>query len=328
MCWEGKYGTLEAMIHIFIINPVAGEGRTKKGLLCRIQKAADEMGICYQIHITKKRGDAEQICRECCSQKREQNETFRFYAVGGDGTLGEVINGIAGCDFAQAAVIPAGTGNDFVRNFYRQEKRKENPFLDIPSQIRGRTGKIDVIRFGDRYAVNMINIGADCSVVAQAERMRGFPLMGRGLAYAMGILKAAAGPLGVFLCLDTDQGERFQGTWLLAAIGNGGYCGGGFRGIPDADPGDGQMNVSLVKMTVRLRFLSLLPNYKKGTYRQSALGKKIAVYGKCRRVRLCPKTPVLASVDGELQWIGETIFEILPGAVSFSFPEKADFIPE
>ena len=88
----------------------------------------------------------------------ESSERLRFYACGGDGTLGEVVNGAAGQVNAEVGLIPIGTGNDFVRNF-----ADAGDFFDIEAQVMGEARAIDLIKCNDRYGINVVNVGFDCA---------------------------------------------------------------------------------------------------------------------------------------------------------------------
>ena len=107
------------MKHIFIVNPAAGKGKTLPAMLQRITYACKEHEVDYEIYHTATVGDATRYVAKKC---RDNPDTeFRFYACGGDGTMNEVANGIVGMENAQLAVVPKGTGNDFVKIFSSPE---------------------------------------------------------------------------------------------------------------------------------------------------------------------------------------------------------------
>ena len=148
------------MKHIFILNPAAGKGTAEAKILPGILAAAKSADIDYEIHRTINAGDACRFVQNRCLSEAER--ALRFYAVGGDGTLNEVINGAYGFVNAEIGLIPAGTGNDFPRIFKHPEY-----FSDISKQLTGQAHTIDLIRYNDRYLINMMNIGLDCAVVAK-----------------------------------------------------------------------------------------------------------------------------------------------------------------
>ena len=102
------------MQHYFLINPAAGKGNLYRHLDGEIRTYCDQKEIDYEIYYTKGVGDAEDYIRRACEKNGGE---LRFFACGGDGTLNEAANGVAGFNHASVGVIPTGTGNDFVRNF-------------------------------------------------------------------------------------------------------------------------------------------------------------------------------------------------------------------
>ena len=305
------------MKHIFIVNPAAGKGNAKD-FIEQIHQAAEKEKCQYEIYHTTCRGDARLYARKKCEEERKlSGDGLRFYVLGGDGSLNEVVNGIYGFDFAELAVIPVGTGNDFVRNF-------ENgmDFFDIRKQINGNARHIDLIQYHDQYAVNMVNIGLDCEVVMETERLRGKPLMGNSTAYLVGIIKVLCRKMGINLDIQTGPEESWPEEVLLVAIANGRYCGGGFQGVPTASLEDGLLDVSAVKRVGRRSFFALIGKYRKGTHLNTRLGKRIVKCVQCETVTIKPDgEKMMVSVDGEILFLPETTFQIKKQAVRFSFPK-------
>ena len=101
------------MKHVFIVNPKAG----KKDQRARIYEMADALrdrhGLDCAVMLTDRPGGATDMARSLA----ESGEAVRIYACGGDGTMHEVANGIAGFSNAAMSCIPTGTGNDFLKNF-------------------------------------------------------------------------------------------------------------------------------------------------------------------------------------------------------------------
>ena len=153
------------MKHIFVINPAAGKGKNLPTLLASITYACEDLKVEYDVYHTQAAGDATTYVSETCKQNPDKK--FRFYACGGDGTLSEVLNGAVGNDNAEIAVIPAGTGNDFVKTFRHPEY-----FTAIQKQVLGTAEKIDLLKYNDRYSLNIINVGFDCDVVVKVAEIK------------------------------------------------------------------------------------------------------------------------------------------------------------
>ncbi|MBQ4091865.1 MAG: acylglycerol kinase family protein, partial [Firmicutes bacterium] len=139
------------MKHVFILNPVAGTEKTRKGIEERIKAAAQKLGAAYEIYITKAADDATAYITS-------YNETVdaRFYAIGGDGTLNEVVNGILQRKgYSELGVIPCGTGNDFARVF-----PNKTALFDMEKQIQAKAVPTDAYRTdAGLCGINMVNIG-------------------------------------------------------------------------------------------------------------------------------------------------------------------------
>lgn len=303
------------MEHIFIMNPSAGQGKAKK-LIPAIESALEEAGYAYRIYTTKAAGDAERFVRESC----EEGKTVRFYVCGGDGSFHEAVNGAKGFPQAEIGLIPEGTGNDFIRNFGRK-----NDFMDILSQVEGESMPCDVIDINGRYVVNMANIGFDCEVVVKAGEWKKKPLISGPVAYLMGIAAMFAKPMGSRMAFRWMDGTTMTGKFLLCTIANGSFCGGGFCSSPQAALDDGRMDVGIVNMISKRKFVRLLPKYKAGTYLDTKVGQEKVIYEKCRKLELAVSQPTNISIDGEISQFTYLKAEMVPRAFRFILPKGLEF---
>lgn len=307
------------MKHIFILNPAAGKGTAEREVLPKILKAVKEANVSYEIHRTMNVGDAEHFSRNRCIEL--PNDALRFYAVGGDGTLNEVGNGIVGFAHAELAFLPAGSGNDFARVFTNQRY-----FSDVARQIQGRAKSIDLLRYNDRYCVNMINIGLDCEVVDEVVTLKKMTPLSGSMAYLGGIAVVFLGNRGFELSLTMEDGSTSNGEYTLVAIGNGAYCGGGFKGATNALIDDGLLDINIVKKLSRFAFISLLPHYKKGTHLEQKMAKKFISYHQSHTITIRPVgiETIKICVDGEIEFAREIEVTVVPNAIRFSVPEGCE----
>jgi len=299
------------MKHIFIINPAAGSGEAEKKILPEIRKVAQASGIEYELHTTL--SAVETV--EYAMRQAEKVEDTRFYACGGDGTLNNVLNGIIGFQNAQLAYIPCGTGNDFARSFAEKEY-----FLDIKRQIDGNPIYIDAIRFNQAYAINMFNIGVDCDVVVEVEKLKKIPLLKGSPAYAVGAVQVLSRGKTYRMRLEFDDGTFVDEELFLVAVGNGRYCGGGFKSAPYASLSDGLIDVCVIRPIKGFKIVSLLAKYRKGTHVEHPMAAPYVLYKKCKRLSLTTAESMMVSTDGELMDFETLEFEIVPNAISFSVP--------
>lgn len=321
------------MKHIFIMNPAAGKGKAGKVFLPKIIETSKRMGVDYEIHRTIAPGDAQHFVSGRCEAGEagmEATETLRFYACGGDGTFNEVANGAYGYDNVEIAMIPAGTGNDFPKNFSNVKY-----FEDIERQILGEARAIDIIRYVEteednptepnvRYGINMFNIGLDCNVADKVAEIKSYPFVPGPLAYGLGVGIILGKKEGVSLEIKFDDGEIHNGDIMLVDIGNGCYCGGGFKGVPNANVEDGLIDVSIIDNISRRTFLSLIGKYRKGTHLEDPATSGIVYYRKCKSLTISSNDKIKLCTDGEVSMVGQTTFEIIPRGIIFSIPQGCE----
>lgn len=302
---------IQKMKHYFIINPKAGHGKGRD-LIPKIQKEIENRGISYCIHMTRYPGDGEVFIRE----KAKNGRTARFYVCGGDGTLHEAINGAYGFSNASVGLIPTGTGNDFVKNF-----SPKDAFFDMEAQMNGTEIPIDLIRVNDRLAVNMINIGFDCEVAAEASKLKRYPFVRGPLAYWIGLCKRFCGPMGNEMVIFQGDDVIVSGEFLLCTVANGSFCGGAFRSSPYAKIDDGLMDFGVIRNFPRLKLLKMLPSYQNGTYLEKMKEDKGVYFKQCKNLTVHTRTPLFASVDGQIVSFSRLDIKIEKRAAKFIIPK-------
>lgn len=300
------------MKHVFIINPIAGNGIGKDGLLDRINAAAGNAGIDYKIYISRAVGDAEAFTRAVASKGGH----VRFYACGGDGTFSEVVNGAIRYQNAEVTMVPSGNGNDFPRSFQNSAQ-----FCDIARQIRGTLRPIDAIKYNDRYCINMLNMGFDCAVVANMEKWRKHSLFSGSMFYGISVARTLASLPTENMMVKLDNGEEFSGKFLLVAVGNGAYYGGGYHATPLASLDDGLMEVNLISPVGRVTFIKLVGDYKAGKIYDNPSVKDKLIYRRCTSMTLTPTKETNLCVDGEIERVsGDINIEVCHKAVRLTVP--------
>ncbi|MBR6682630.1 MAG: hypothetical protein IKL40_06570 [Clostridia bacterium] len=296
------------MRNIHILNPAAGMTKAKVN--------ASE-GI--EIYETKGPHDVERFIQDVC--KEDTNVHFTVY--GGDGSLSEAVNGImaAGEEAAKnvvLSVIPRGTGNDFVRNF-----SADNVY----------EGKVDLIKCNDRYCINMLNIGFDCDVVDETDKVKKFFLTRGSLGYIFGVIKVFFRKFGKSFEVEmtTKDGEKIskKGEFMLTTIANGQFCGGGFRSNPAADLFDGYFDAMVVNKLNRATFVRLIADYRKGGHIDTGnvlptkKYEKLLTYAQCTEMKV--KNITRLCIDGEMYYTNEINVSIVPSAINIKMPVEALF---
>lgn len=308
----------EPMKHIFILNPAAGKGDWSGRLRAEIVEEFAANGGSYEIHITRAGGEATSFVRGVCEGAGE--EELRFYACGGDGTLCEVVNGAVGHSRASVASVPCGSGNDFVRNFGREESfRRLGRLVQAPARV------IDLLRFsGGAYGINMCNVGFDAGVALNMTRFKALPLVSGQMAYNIALLYGLLHKMHSRLRITLESGEVLEDDFLLACVGNGGYCGGGYYSAPLAEVSDGLLDLCAVKKVPRLKLLSLIKAYKAGRHLNIPAFAPYVVYRRCTRVEIISAQPFALCIDGEVTLGTSVAIELAAGALRFAVPEGAD----
>ncbi|HEX6308768.1 MAG TPA: diacylglycerol kinase family protein [Longimicrobiales bacterium] len=247
--------------------------------------AVRSAGARVAVRRTVGRGDARRLARSAALAGWDV-----VVAAGGDGTVNEVVNGLARAGTAAAlAVVPLGTANDFARGLGIPE--------DIDEALRlaafGRSTCVDVARVNRRCFINVSTggFGADISQGAGRELKR----YAGGLAY---VVRGVRGLLefrlrrGVFRV----NGEVVHsGSYVFFAVGNARQTGGGTPVAPLADVDDGCLDVMLVRGVSRLKFIGLLPRLRRGTHLKSP----DVSYYRARRFEVETDGDVVVNADGE-----------------------------
>lgn len=234
----------------FIVNPVAGAGKANS-LLPRIKEIMKESGVDYDIYETRKPRDAIESARIAAKEGYDI-----VVAVGGDGTVNEVLNGIVGTK-ATLAVIHGGKGNDFATavNMPTEVNSACKALLD--ANIRS----IDLGKVMDRYFINSVGIGFDAAV-AERVNMGVKPFKGVS-AYIYAVLEMLITYQTTDMEVDLGDGV-FTCHPTLVAVGIGQAYGGGMRILPDAIQDDGLFDVCILDKMKKPLMLYHFPKVFKG----------------------------------------------------------------
>lgn len=295
------------MKHLFIINPAAGKGKTLK-LIPLIHKILKDKGEEYIIEITKGEGHATQIAREYCLK-----EDYIIYSVGGDGTLNEVLNGMIDSG-SSLAVVPAGSGNDFIKSIYNYKKGESTENILI-NTLKGEEKFIDLCRFNDRYFINIASVGFDADVAYNAIKFKKLPFIGGTAAYILSILITVFKNKSYRLEIMIDDKKISEDT-LFTAVANGRYYGGGVNITPKAEIDDGLFTICLVKKVAKLKILRLFPRVIKGTHADI---EEVSFY-EGKKVKIKSGVGLHFNIDGEISEGKYAEFEIIRKGIKVIIP--------
>lgn len=273
------------MKYVFIVNRTSG--KTDYDLL--IKRINEYMkGKDFEIIETGAPLDATSIA----SKYRNSKDTV-VYSCGGDGTLNEVINGIAGGK-CKLGLIPTGSGNDFYKSLKTYNKKEST---------------IDLGLINDRYFINIASVGFDADVADKANEIK---LLNKNKKSAY--IKALLGTFFKFksreLELEIDN-KKYKGKYVLLAICNGRYYGDGFKIAPLASFDDDHFDVYLAKDMTKTRLLFTLVKLLKGTHETSKKVMKI----KAHNLIIKAKEKLAVNIDGEIIKSNLIKIKMIPNAI-------------
>lgn len=294
------------MKHIFVVNPTAGDGKAPQ----KVRDALNGRSGC-EVYETKSRGDATDYVRARCA--KSPDEVLCFVACGGDGTINEVASGLAMNPKASMTVFPVGSGNDFVKAF-----GGASGFLDLDALLAAEPVPIDILRVGDRWAVNAFHFGLDASVAKTMIEVKNKPLIGGKNAYPTGVVKALLTAMRTYTHMVIDGEEFHDGNMLLCTVANGEYVGGSYRCAPRSRQNDGLAEICLVKPVSRLRFLTLMNAYKAGTHLEDPRFSGVIQYRQGKVIEVSGKPGMYVSLDGEIVEGSSFRVEVIRGGLRFA----------
>ena len=235
-----------------ILNPRSGSGKSEK-LIPLIRDHFRANKIPFDFHVTTFSDDARRVAAE----------VMKSYPIvvagGGDGTVNEVVNGIAGSD-GILGILPLGSGNDFANVLAYPKQFRQ--CLQVLTKQQIRSIDLGLIRVMDsrsvqrsKYFINAVGIGLDAEVANEAGKMHRV----RGLAkYAIAAMKVLFRYKAEFSEV-IGSGFRSEGKHLLISIGNGKSSGGGFYLTPQALLDDGLLDVCMAKNLSTPEILKIFP---------------------------------------------------------------------
>ncbi|MBQ2972861.1 MAG: diacylglycerol kinase family lipid kinase [Clostridia bacterium] len=304
------------MKHIFIINPAAGQGKALDFIKPKIEELCKRYSLEYELFITKEKNDGLNFVRE----KAKSGEELRFYACGGDGTLYEVVNGAYGYKNVQVAVIPLGSGNDFIRLFGTKED-----YMNLDDVVNGVPVELDLIKCDNEIAINQCSMGMDAEVCAMQGKIKKLPLVTGEGAYYIGCLYALMRKFHNKFTIKIDDDEEYTKDCLFCFCGNSRWYGGGFMAAPLAQPDDNLLDFVVVEASVsRLKLATLLNKYKRGEH----LDWDITNFKRGKKLVIHSDAPAAVNVDGEIKYVTDTSFEIVEKGMVYVVPAKSKFLKE
>lgn len=294
-----------------IVNPAAGAWKTAKKWP-EIMRLLESQGLDFEYHVTEAPGHAIQLTRSAVEKGYKL-----IVAVGGDGTINEVVNGFYDAEAlgdVTLGVINTGTGADYIRTLGIPRRYKEacQTLVNPRGKAIVDLGIVECMSQGrkkKRLFVNFAGLGFDAEVVrATTEK---FKALGSMPSYLMGLFSTLFSyeNRDVLLVVDGEMGERRICTILM---NHGRYGGGGMLPAPNADPGDGLFDVLIIDDIAKPDLLVSIPKIYRGTH----LTHPKVTLMRAREVEVKPAVNMAVQADGELFGEAPASFRVLPRALT------------
>ena len=295
--------------YFFIVNPRAGSGKTMYEWL-PAERRLKRLGIPCDIAMTDHKRHATALAQHAAAEGYR-----RIIAVGGDGSLHEVFNGI--CRWCAATgvpteefligVVPIGSGNDWIRSL-----GVPNDTTEVVNMIHRRSsGVMDVMRVKSSggktaYMANIGGVGFDSHVCKRVNTQKESGRRGR-LIYLNSLRYTIFNLKSIYISVVADGEVVFTGLCYSVAFGNGKYSGSGMRQVPLAVMDDGLLDYTIIPKTPLLKLVRELPRLFNGTLHQS----EYVISGKCRSLQIVPmdeQSGDIFELDGEIEgWLPMSI---------------------
>jgi diacylglycerol kinase (ATP) len=297
---------------VFLVNPASANGSTGKRWPELAHTAARE-GLQGDTLFSERPGHLTELARQAADEGAKL-----LVVVGGDGSVNEVANGIAGRDGVEIAVIARGTGWDFVRTYGIPRR--------VPDAVRvalnGRTREIDLGRVtyrawsGDdarHWFANVASVGMSGAIAQRANNTT--KALGGKVSYLWATFAVFSGWKNDIVHVEVDD-ERRSGRMHDVVVANGRYFGGGMMICPEAEPDDGLFDVLLIGDLTKRDLMTTLPK----TFRGKHLPHPKAEVLRGARVTVDAAEPLPLELDGEQPGTSPAWFEVVPRALRLRVP--------
>lgn len=302
------------MIAKIILNPYSNRWNAKRRWPL-VQKALQSSGFDYDLVVSEGPGYISMLAEQAAREG-----FFPIIAAGGDGTIGEVLQGLVRAaggtsgPLATLGILPLGTANDFAEHSLGLSR---DLAASVAVLLGGKTRRVDLGQVNEHYFINNTALGLEPSITviqSQINWLKGVP---RYLfAAALGILQRPSWTAEM-----EWQDGQYTGPISLITVGNGGRSGGLFYMAPHADPADGLLTIVHGYRATRREMFQMLPRAMKpgpGNYVESHGVSEF--HSPWLRVRLNHPSPAHADGDVFSTSTQEFEYKIHPACVNVLVP--------
>ena len=295
-----------------IVNPAAGAGKSIHKWP-QIKHTMHNSGLRFEDEITEAPGHAIELAKSAAIKGYDM-----VVAVGGDGTLNEVVNGLyqaGSLKDVTLGIVSTGTGSDYVRTVGTPRNYEEAcRCLVQPRKLLTDLGMVEYTRNGapvKRIFINFAGIGFDAEIVRATTQK--FKALGSTPSYLMGVLSTFLSYQNQEVSINID-GAASENKICTVIVSHGKYGGGGMLVAPHADPADGLLDVTMIDNINKFDLLWSFPRIYKGTH----LTHPRVSTKRAKDITLKPAQQMTLQADGELLGQTPARFGVLPGILSIA----------
>ena len=318
-CGRREIGSQPGAPILFIVNPSSGAGKAGREWAA-VESWLPTSGLPYEVAFTTRPLEATEIAQTAVRQSRPV-----VVAVGGDGTLNEVVNGFFrnGAPLptsSKLAMVPLGTGGDFRRTLRIPIDPKQAIEILRTGMVRRLDAGCVTYQSADgvtgvRHFINIADAGLGGEVVH---------IVGNGTkrfgsaTYTLAGLRALIGFKNKPMTVNIDGATHELAKAQQVVVANCQFFGGGMQMAPSASPTDGVFDVILIKNAGKIETMRGMNDIRSGKHLDQSNPKMELMYGK--RVSITSPAKVRIDLDGEAVGFLPALFEIQPSAIEFITP--------
>ena len=295
------------MQHIFIINPNAGRYNFQK-----ISRSITK--ICNKYHLQFIIIKTQYAHHAIAIAQNYDNKDNIIYAIGGDGSAYDIINGIK---YATFSILPFGTGNDFYRMI---APRVSNSEYMIEQTILGNTINIDYGKCNDHYFLNTTTIGIDAKVNDIVCTLLKKTIIPKPLLYFIAAIMAIINPESYKAHIILDD-KIIDKQCLLIAIMNGKYYGNGVSPVKSVNMLDGYFDICIIDKIPSYKLAWYLPMYFLGKIDNVPYVHKY----KANSIKISTNKQIISQSDGESFYANSFDINNLHKAIKYQLPTYNHF---
>lgn len=303
------------MRHIFIVNPVSG----KEDISLRIGEEINQVCAAHNIEplvfISEHAGYEREMTEKICSLFPE--DELRFYAVGGSGTLSNIVSGIKDFSRTEVACYPAGLTNDFLKSYGGSAEF----FRSVESLVTGRVDMIDVVDMGSYRVLDFASFGLGNTCFNEWLLFKLLRSIRSYLNYHLSVVFDLLRNKCAKYDIEID-GKDYSGEYAMVVCFNGMCMGGSVIPLKDPRPNDGVLNFILADKMSRFQQIRIMKDFSRG--RLEGHGDVFQIIkGREMVVSRSDRQPVVFNSDGECVRRVTTTLKLNSEKLRFVVPKDA-----